>query len=334
MTNSIINRIPTPPVRLNPSVSPELERIITKALEKRRELRYQSAADMRVDLTRALRDTQSGVSHGAATASRTHGPRDEAMRARWKGLLAAGVLVALVGTGAVVWRMLGRTDPAPAAAQAVAPSIAVLPFMDMSPEKNQEYFSDGLAEELLNSLAKIPGLRVAARTSSFQFKGKTEDLRTVAEKLNVSTILEGSVRTQGGRVRITAQLIKVSDGFHLWSETYDRELRDIFAVQDDIARAVAGSLQVALLGEKAASPRRARTSRPTTRSFRDATSMIGEARRTSRGPWGISNRPSSWIRTTLPRGLALQMSAYRRRLVATSRFRRATVRRGRRRTAH
>ena len=124
----------------------------------------------------------------------------------------------------------------------------------MSPEKNQEYFSDGLAEELLNSLAKIQGLRVAARTSSFQFKGKTEDLRTIAEKLNVTTILEGSVRTQGERVRVTAQLIKASDGFHLWSETYDRELRDIFAVQDDIARAVAGSLQVALLGGGKAAP--------------------------------------------------------------------------------
>ena len=124
----------------------------------------------------------------------------------------------------------------------------------MSPDKNQEYFSDGLAEELLNSLAKIQGLRVAARTSSFQFKGKTEDLRTIADKLNVSTILEGSVRTQGERVRITAQLIKASDGFHLWSETYDRELRDIFAVQDDIARAVAGSLQVALLGGGKAAP--------------------------------------------------------------------------------
>ena len=95
---------------------------------------------------------------------------------------------------------------------------------------------------------------MAARTSSFQFKGKTEDLRAIADKLNVSTILEGSVRTQGERVRITAQLIKASDGFHLWSETYDRELRDIFAVQDDIARAVAGSLQVALLGGAKAAP--------------------------------------------------------------------------------
>jgi TolB-like protein/predicted Zn-dependent protease len=123
----------------------------------------------------------------------------------------------------------------------------VLPFVDMSPEKNQEYFSDGLSEELLNDLAKIPELRVAARTSSFQFKGKTEDLRTVGEKLNVGTILEGSVRKQGSRVRITAQLIKVEDGFHLWSETYDRQLNDIFAVQDEIARSVARSLKLALL---------------------------------------------------------------------------------------
>jgi TolB-like protein/cytochrome c-type biogenesis protein CcmH/NrfG len=134
------------------------------------------------------------------------------------------------------------------------PSIAVLPFVNMSDDKSQEYFSDGLAEELLNSLAKIPELRVAARTSSFQFKGKTEDLRVIGEKLNVGTILEGSVRKQGRQVRITAQLIKVADGFHLWSETYDRELDDIFAVQEEIAHSVAGSLKVALLGAKTATP--------------------------------------------------------------------------------
>src|SRR5713101_3199515 len=115
-----------------------------------------------------------------------------------------------------------------------------------------EYFSDGLAEELLNDLANIQGLRVAARTSSFQFKGKTEDLRTVGEKLNVGNILEGSVRKEGNKVRITAQLIKAADGFHLWSETYDRELDDIFTVQEDIARSVAGSLKVTLLGATAA----------------------------------------------------------------------------------
>lgn len=132
----------------------------------------------------------------------------------------------------------------------MTPSIAVLPFVDLSPEKDQEYFSDGLAEELLNSLVKMRGLHVAARTSSFQFKGKNEDLRVIGQRLNVATVLEGSVRKQGQRVRISAQLIQVSDGFHLWSEAYDRDLTDIFAVQEEIARSVAGSLRVTLLGEK------------------------------------------------------------------------------------
>jgi TolB-like protein/DNA-binding winged helix-turn-helix (wHTH) protein len=137
----------------------------------------------------------------------------------------------------------------------ISPSIAVLPFADLSPEKDQEYFSDGLAEELLNSLAKIQGLHVAARTSAFQFKGKNEDLRVIGQKLNVATVLEGSVRKQGQRVRVGAQLVQVSDGYHLWSATYDGDLTDIFALQEDIARSVAGSLQVTLLGEKAGSPR-------------------------------------------------------------------------------
>ena len=130
-------------------------------------------------------------------------------------------------------------------------SIAVLPFADMSPEKNQEYFSDGLAEELLNGLAKTQGLRVAGRTSSFQFKGKTEDSRVIGEKLNVATLLEGSVRKQGNRARIAVELVRVGDGFNLWSETFDRELNDIFAVQEEIARAVTGELKLKLLGKKA-----------------------------------------------------------------------------------
>jgi TolB-like protein len=130
------------------------------------------------------------------------------------------------------------------------PSIAILPFVDMSPGKDQEYFSDGLADELLTALAKIPELRVSARTSTFQFKEKNEDPRTIGAKLNVSSILEGGVRKDGNRVRITVQLVKVSDGFHLWSESYDRELTDIFTVQADIAHAVAESLKVSLLAEK------------------------------------------------------------------------------------
>ena len=130
-------------------------------------------------------------------------------------------------------------------------SIAVLPFVDMSANSDNEYFSDGLSEELLNILARIKELRVAGRTSSFAFKGKDDDLRNIGEKLNVNTILEGSVRKDDkrNRVRITAQLINVEDGYHMWSETYDRELDDIFAIQDEIAHKVAQAMRITLLGE-------------------------------------------------------------------------------------
>jgi TolB-like protein len=133
-------------------------------------------------------------------------------------------------------------------------SIAVLPFADLSPGHDQEYFSDGLAEEILNDLAKLPNLKVVARTSAFQFKGKNEDLRFIGQKLSVANVLEGSVRREGTRVRISAQLVKADDGFHLWSESYDRDLKDIFAVQDEIARAVTSALQLKLLAGKSQAP--------------------------------------------------------------------------------
>jgi TolB-like protein/Tfp pilus assembly protein PilF len=127
-------------------------------------------------------------------------------------------------------------------------SIAVLPFVDMSPGNDQEYMSDGIAEELLNLLAKIPELRVISRSSAFAFKGKDIDIPTVAEQLNVAHILEGSVRKAGNRLRITAQLIQAQSDTHLWSETYDRELVDIFEIQDEIAATVVDELKLALLG--------------------------------------------------------------------------------------
>lgn len=130
------------------------------------------------------------------------------------------------------------------------PSIAVLPFVNTSDDAANEYFADGLAEELLNVLSKIGGLRVASRTSAFSFKGAKVDIATAAQKLNVATILEGSVRKSGNRVRISAQLIHVATDSHLWSATYDRELEDIFAVQDDIAQSVVKELRSALMGEK------------------------------------------------------------------------------------
>ena len=126
-------------------------------------------------------------------------------------------------------------------------SIAVLPFVNMSNDSEQEYFSDGMAEEIINSLSHLKDLKVAGRTSSFQFKGKNIDLRQVGEKLSVHTVLEGSVRKQGNRLRITAQLVNVEDGYHLWSEKYDREIDDVFAIQDDIALAITEKLKLTLL---------------------------------------------------------------------------------------
>ena len=136
------------------------------------------------------------------------------------------------------------------------PSIAVLPFANLGGDKEQEYFSDGLSEEIINALAQIPGLKVIARTSAFAFRGEKLDIRQIAERLGVETVLEGSVRRSGNRVRISAQLITAADGSHLWSQRYDREMTDIFAVQDEVAAAIANVLQ-GKLGVQAATRRHA-----------------------------------------------------------------------------
>ena len=128
----------------------------------------------------------------------------------------------------------------------IQPSIAVLPFDNMSADKESEYFSDGLAEEIIHALAQVPGLKVAGRTSSFFFRAKDVEFGEIGRRLNVDHILEGSVRQAGKRVRVTAQLIKVADGFHLWSERYDREMTDIFAIQDEITHAISTALRTKL----------------------------------------------------------------------------------------
>ena len=160
---------------------------------------------------------------------------------------AAAAVVAVLAVGLFVF-WPGERLPEPVA---VGPSIAVLPFANLSADPDNEYFSDGLSEEILNSLSQLRGLKVAARTSSFAFKDRNVDLVEVGEQLNVGTLLEGSVRKKGTRVRITAQLINVSDGYHMWSESYDRELDDVFAVQADIAKEVARMLRVTLLSAEA-----------------------------------------------------------------------------------
>lgn len=166
---------------------------------------------------------------------------------RRKNRMAVAVSAAaalLLATAGLYW---GLNRPGAATTHsAETASLAVLPFVDLSPEKDQEYFSDGLAEELLNALAQIKDLRVAGRTSSFSFKGRNEDLREIGRKLGVSNILEGSVRKSGSQLRITAQLISAADGTHKWSKSYDRELSDVFKVQEEIAMAVSEALSVTL----------------------------------------------------------------------------------------
>jgi TolB-like protein/Flp pilus assembly protein TadD len=172
------------------------------------------------------------------------------------------VVIAVLGLGVVFYLAIERswiskpaassptpTSPVSAAFTPPPHSVAVLPFVNMSGDKEQEYFSDGLTEELLNSLAEINELQVAARTSAFYFKGKDTDLGTIARKLNVGAILEGSVRRSGNTIRITTQLINATTGFHLWSKSYDRDLGDVLKVQTEIATAVAGALKVTLLGD-------------------------------------------------------------------------------------
>ena len=173
-------------------------------------------------------------------------PSPSNLRGARLALLLAGIGLAAAAPG-MIWYFARRPPPPIRLAQELDPSIAVLPLVNLSSDKEQEYFSDGLSEELLNLLARVPGLRVAARTSAFAFKGKNEDVSEIARKLRVTTVLEGSVRKAGDQIRITTQLINASDGYHLWSETYDRKLTDVFAVQDEIARSVVAALKLKLL---------------------------------------------------------------------------------------
>lgn len=232
---AIFTKEPVPPIRLNPNVPAKLEEIIAKAMEKDRNLRYQNASDMRTDLQRLKRDT-------------THVSGERSITKSKPGFLIGIVAVVLVLFATLMF-YLGRETKAPAVANDKT-AIAVLPFANLSADKDQEYFSDGLSEELVNVLAKNPKLQVTSRTSAFSFKGKEVDIKTIAQKLNVTHVLEGSVRKAGNELRITAQLIEVATDSHLWSQTYDRKMENIFAVQDEIAASVADALKATLEGSQ------------------------------------------------------------------------------------
>jgi serine/threonine-protein kinase len=221
---------PVPRLRVARDVPPALERAATRALARSPADRFATAAEFAAALEPERWD-------GAAdTAPVRTGRRRSLVRP-----VVAGLAVLLVLLAAwLVFSRLRRPGAPPAA------SAAVLPFVDLSPQKDQEYFSDGLTEELITSLSQVPGLRVAARTSSFQFKGRNPDVHEVGRKLDVGNVLEGSVRKSGNRLRVSAQLINVADGYQLWSESYDRDLADVFAVQEDVARSIVTALRVRL----------------------------------------------------------------------------------------
>ncbi len=155
---------------------------------------------------------------------------------RWRPIAAIALFVIVVITGSLLWKNRG------AASEQIS-SVVVLPFADFSPQHDQEYFSDGLTEEIIDALSRVPNLRVVARTSAFAFKGKANDVRQIGKQLDVGAVLEGSVRKDGSRLRVTAQLNRVSDGTHIWSQKYDRELRDVFAVQQEISQSIAAKLR-------------------------------------------------------------------------------------------
>jgi eukaryotic-like serine/threonine-protein kinase len=214
-----------------------VETVVRRCLAKKPDDRFQSAREVVAALT------PTAVARIERTAPA------QPMRAR-VALVLVGIGLLAAVAGLLYHFLLRSSRPAPAAEQPT--SIAVVPFVNMSSDKESEYFSDGVTEELINALANVPGLRVASRTSVFALKGKGLDARQIGEKLSVKTLLEGSVRREGNALRVTAQLISVDDDVHLWSQTYDRELKSIFALEDEIARSIAQTLRRRLAGGESA----------------------------------------------------------------------------------
>src|SRR5438445_1192109 len=234
----VLDTEPRQPRLLNPKIDRDLSTICLKCLEKDPKRRYSSAVALAEDIERWLKhEPIRGRRTGIFTGGRKWMRRN-------RKLVATGAACLLVGA-AVIWLFRGELFRA---SQFNPPekSIAVLPFLDLSQSKDQEYFCDGISEEILHALAKVDGLRVTGRTSSFSFKGTSVNARKVGEKLNVENVLEGSLRREGNRVRITAELINARSGFHLWSETYDSELKDVFALQDEITRSIVDALKIKL----------------------------------------------------------------------------------------
>jgi serine/threonine protein kinase len=241
--DAILNRAPTSLARLSPDLPPELERITAKALEKDRKLRYQSAADIRTDLQRLKRDTESGRTGAASSEAVTKQPRYFRSRTVW----TAGLLIAVTAGVVIAFSVSGIRHRSPAAKHAAQlHSLAVLPLENLSGDPSQQYFADGMTDELITDLAQISGLRVISRTSAMQYKDSKRSLPQIAKELNVDGVIEGTVERVGDRVRIRAQLIDAATDRHVWAKSYERALSDILAMQDEVARGIASEIEVVL----------------------------------------------------------------------------------------
>ena len=237
--DAILNRTPVTAVRLNPDLSPELERIINKALEKDRNLRYQHASEMRSDLQRLKRDT------GSARLPAATAPAKRKLGVGWRLGVSVALIMAMLAVGRYLY-VGSSLRRSPSDKGKVM--LAVLPFQNLSDDAQQEYFAEGMTEEMITQLGGLDPQRlgVIARTSAMQYKTTQKGAAEVARELSVNYLLEGSVRRQGQRIRVTAQLIQGSDQTHVWADSYDRDVSDILKLQSEVARAIAGQIRVRL----------------------------------------------------------------------------------------
>ena len=241
--------LPPDPREINPQVPENLSRLILKCLEKDKEKRFQTAADVHTELSgieqgipASERDVHKGKPLTSKEITVTFGLK--------KALLPVLGLFFVVVAAVVIWKILPKKERVPAAS--AVKTIAVLPFEDLSQARNNEYLCDGISDTLINALTNIEGLWVPARTSAFSFKGKTQDIREIGQKLGVENVLEGSVQVAGDHLRVTARISNIRDGRQVWSEIFNRQMADVFAIQDDIAKAIVTALKIKLLGEEGA----------------------------------------------------------------------------------
>jgi TolB-like protein/Tfp pilus assembly protein PilF len=248
---AILDGTPTSAVRLNPDLPVDLERIIYKCLEKDRNLRYQHASDIRTDLQRLKRDTETGKEVQAPPPADSARAIPKGRLGRRSALLAFVVVIFLVVLALFAANVGGWRDRLLARSPTIR-SIAVLPLENLSRDPEQQYFADGMTEELTADLSKISALRVISRTSAMHYKGTNKTLPEIARELNVDGVVEGSVMRSGNRVRITAELIHAKTDQHLWAETYERDLDDVLRLQSEVAQTVAQQVRVQLTPEQKA----------------------------------------------------------------------------------